>query len=116
MKGGIEKIGVWSFIAGLVIAAVTALIAGSISSTVVWVLGILGIVVGLINISDKEVNMYLIASIALMLGVSSFSEVIQAVGVGVASLTNFLYAITVFVAPGAVVVGIKAIFEVAKSK
>jgi len=115
MKGAMEKVGVWSFIAGLVIAIIAALVWG-VTSTVVWILGILGIIVGLINIGDREVMMYLLASIALIIGASGLITVVGAVGIGVTMLTNFLHAIVIFVAPGAVIVAIKAIFEVAKSK
>lgn len=115
MKDTMSKVGVWSFIAGLVIAVIASLIWG-VTNTVVWILGILGVIVGLINISDKETTMYLIASIALIVGASGLTTVVGAVGVGVSQLTSFLQAIVVFVAPGAVVVAIKAIFEVAKSK
>ncbi|MFH1332533.1 MAG: hypothetical protein ABIH63_04605 [archaeon] len=115
MKGAMERVGVWSFIAGLVIAIIAALVWG-VTSTVVWILGILGIIVGLINIGDREVMMYLLASIALIIGASGLITVVGAVGIGVKMLTDFLHAIVIFVAPGAVVVAIKAIFEVAKTK
>ncbi|MFH1210392.1 MAG: hypothetical protein V1645_00600 [archaeon] len=112
MKNTMSKVGVWSFIAGLVIAVIAALIWG-VTGTVVWILGILGIIVGLINISDKEAVAYLVASIALIIGASAFSTVIGAAGIGVKQLTDFLQAIVVFVAPGAVIVAIKAIYSVA---
>lgn len=113
MKGGMEKIGVWSFIAGLVIAVIAGF---AWSNTFAMVLGVLGIVVGLINISDREVMMYLISSIAILLGASSLSGMISFIGVASDFLTNLLRAITIFVAPGAVVVAIKGIFEIAKAK
>ncbi|MFH1210505.1 MAG: hypothetical protein V1645_01180 [archaeon] len=111
-KNSFSKIGVWSFIAGLVIAVIASLIWG-VTSTVVWILGILGILVGLININDRETMPYLVASIALMVGAAGLSNVIGAAGIGIKQLTDFLYAIVVFVAPGAVVVAIKAIYNVA---
>lgn len=113
MKGGMEKIGIWSFIAGLVIAVIAGFVW---SNTFAIVLGILGIIVGLINISDREVMMYLLSSIAILIGASSLSSVIGAIGIASDFLTNLLKAIMIFVAPGAVVVAIKGIFEIARSK
>ena len=113
MKGGMEKLGIWSFIAGLVIAVIAGFVW---NNTFAIVLGILGIVVGLINISDREVMMYLISSIAILVGASSLSTMIGVIGIASEFLTNLLKAITIFVAPGAVVVAIKGVFEIARGK
>lgn len=112
---GMEKIGAWSFIAGLVIALIAALVWG-VTGTVVWVLGVLGVIVGLVNVSDKEVMPFLVAAVALILGTSSLNVVIAAVGFGAGALSDFLQAITLFVAPGAFVVAVKSIFDISKSK
>ncbi len=115
MKGTMERIGVWSFLAGLVIVIIAAL-AWPGNTTVIWILGVLGIIVGLINISDKETMLYLVAAIALLAGASGLIDVVTKAGIATGFVTNFLHGITVFVAPGAVVVAVKAIFEIAKSK
>ena len=63
-----EKIGVWAFIGGLIIAAGIAIFSSS--STPTWavpVIAILGLIVGFLNVSESEVKMYLIASIAFLL-------------------------------------------------
>jgi hypothetical protein len=115
MSKGMEKIGVWSFIVGLILALIAALVWPN-TGWVALVLGILGILVGLINISDKETTTYLIAAIALIVGAGGLVDIIAKANIAVDFLTSLMYYIIAFVAPGAVVVAIKAIFGVARGK
>ncbi len=115
MKNTMEKVGVWSFIIGLLLVVIAAFAAPD-KSWVLWLLGVLGVIVGLINISDKETMLYLIAAIALIAGMPGLTSAIAALGVKVQYADNLLKYLTAFVEPGAVVVAIKAIFELAKSK
>jgi len=55
-----EAIGKWAFIAGLVIAVLAAFVD---FSWVPWVLAILGLIVGFMNVSDDETQSFLIAAI-----------------------------------------------------
>ena len=112
-----EKYGVWSFYAGLVIAVVAAVMSpGGLGGLSVMVLGALGIVVGLLNVVDKEVNTFLIAALALMLSTSSLRIILETVPAVGAFVPVFLTAVNVFVAPGAAVVALKAIWDITSSK
>ena len=106
-----EKIGVWSFYAGLVLAIVAAF-AMQGNTMIPWVLGILGIVVGLLNVTDKETSTFLVATIALVVSASSLGSLFSAWG----SISAFLMNVVTFVAPGAAVVALKAIWDITKSK
>ena len=106
-----EKMGVWGFYAGLVIAIVVAFVMQG-NAMIPWVLGLLGIVVGLLNVTDKETTTFLVATIALVVSASSLGSLFSAWG----SIAAFLMNVVTFVAPGAAVVALKAIWDITKSK
>lgn len=112
-----EKIGVWSFYAGLAIAVVATILSPSgIGPVSALVLGVLGIVVGLLNVVDKEVKLFLLATIAFVVGASALSVILSAIpGIGV-FVPSLLQAVVIFVAPGAAVVALKALLDITKSK
>ena len=112
-----EKAGVWTFYGGLVIAIIAAIVSPSgIGVGVALLLGILGIVVGLLNVVDKEVIPFLVASIAFIVGASSLSTILGSLpGIGT-FIPSFLQAVVIFMAPGAAVVALKAIWDITKSK
>ncbi len=110
-----QKLGNWAFILGVLIAIVAGLAAGAVSAYAGWValaLVVLGLIVGFLNIGSKEINDFLIAAIALsMLAMS-------AAGLGyIPYIGSYLVAmvqnIAAFVAPAALVVALKAIYELA---
>ncbi len=111
-KGIMSKVGVWAYIAGLVIAILVALFSSGLGKTTVAILGILGIVVGLLNISDEEVQLFLLGSVAFVIAASSMGAVFGALGLPM--LETLAQGITVFTAPGALVVAFKALYNVAK--
>lgn len=108
-----SKVGEWAFLACIAIA----IIAGLASSYLVGVpvtlaLVVLGVIVGLLNVSEKETTSFLVAAIALLAasGVAQWTE-LAAIGTYVtAILTN----IGAFVAPAAVIVALKAVWAMAK--
>jgi len=118
VKTDLESIGAWAFYLGLAIALVLAAIPNVLSAGLtILVLGLLGIFVGLINISDKELQLYMIANIAFLAAAVSFSTVLATLPIGswgITFLTNFVHNIQLFVAPGVAVVALKALYEVSK--
>jgi len=111
-------IGAYAFIAGLLVALVLGLAPGVLPSKsyTVLLLGVLGIIVGLLNIGDKELQLYLVANIAFLAGSAGFQAVLAALPI--AGFTAYLIAIVqnivLFVAPGAAVVALKALYDVSK--
>lgn len=105
-----DQIGGWAFIIGLVIAVLAGLITIPNYLTT-WVLVILGLIVGFLNIGDKEVTAFLIASIAL-LGVGGAGlGAIPAIG---GYLNNILTNLVAFVSPATAIVAVKAVYSIAK--
>jgi|YelNatPaOPRAMG01_1025707.scaffolds.fasta_scaffold347880_1 hypothetical protein len=113
-----EKIGEYAFLISVVIAVLAGIAAPwAASSWVSVLLVILGIVVGLLNISEKETTPFLIASIALVVASSAaflaLDKVISPIGTIIDSIVNNL---AIFVAPAAVIVAVKAVVALASTK
>lgn len=100
-----KSLGGWAFVIGLIIAIVIAL-TGNTANWALYLLVVLGLIVGLLNISDKEVNSFLIAAIAFMLTFGSLSAVFA----NWLPVARFLQLLVAFVAPAAAVVAFKALF------
>lgn len=122
--------GEYAYLLGLIIAVVAglAVAAGALgAATASWValvLVILGVVVGLMNISEKEVHGFLLATVALLVagagadwtgstGVFTALNVVPGLGTLLnAIVSNF----AVFAAPAAIITAVKAVHGMARSK
>lgn len=98
------QIGHWAFLAGIVLAILAGFVAVPFLSSVLF---ILGLIVGFLNIKEKESSRFLISVIALLL-----------IGIGVAGLefgklapiaTSILNSFIAFVSAAGLVVAIKQI-------
>jgi len=69
----LEKIGKWAFIIGLVIAVLAGLFFQP--AWAVWVLAILGVIVGLLNITAEDTRGFLLAAIALTLSATALNTI-----------------------------------------
>lgn len=115
----LQKVGSWAFLLGVIIAilagvGIAAMAGQEIAQWVPLVLVILGLVVGFLNISDKEVQAFLLAGIALIaVGIpGSALSTIPMVG---EYLVGILGAISVFAAPAVLVVALKAFYNLSKT-
>jgi hypothetical protein len=124
-----EKIAHWAFVACVVIAIVMGLVVGymlynndtntgNVDGDVTLVLLILGIIVGLVMITAKEVTPFLIATIALIVAsVSNVWAPLSTIHLLLADWAQYiLHYIVAFVAPAAVIIAIKAVFAMERSK
>jgi hypothetical protein len=120
------KIGEAAFLLGILIALIVGIFSSflvDLQPTVLGVLAILGLIVGLLNIREKEINTFLIASLALLLPSSALSSVTTNIGnilpaasVIMTPARGFLDALTVFVSPAAFVLAVKAIYNLARKR
>jgi len=115
-----QKIGSTAFLVGAVIAIIAGILAGLGQSGVLggieaWIpllLVILGVVVGFLNVKDKQITEFLIASIALiaLAGTAGGLQVIdQAVAPLGSLLVGIVQNVAVFVAPAALIVALKSV-------
>jgi hypothetical protein len=110
-------VGFWAFIVGLVIAVVVGILAAlglamAIMPAIIIVLIILGLVVGFLNITAKEILLFLVATIALIVVGGVFAPLkVFAIGM---ILDNILALIATLMAPAAIVAAIKALWAVGR--
>jgi hypothetical protein len=103
-----QTIGKWAFIIGLVIAVVAGLFFQP--GWAIWVLAILGVIVGLLNVAAEETRGFLLASIALTLSASALNT-IPLIGTAFSYVLPFVVA---FVAGATIVVALKELFQTAR--
>ena len=113
VKMNLEMIGRYSFIAGVIIAIVTGFLGAEYNNTVVLVLVVLGIIIGFLNITEKEIYNFLIAAIALLLTGAANLGVLPVVG---QYLGPILTNISTLIAPAVVIVALKAVYTLGKEK
>lgn len=121
-KGSSQTVGSWAFILGVVIAIIAGIVAGVVgletftAGIITLILVILGLIVGFLNINEKEVTNFLIAAIALIaVGTANLGSVNFVIPVLGTVLQALVLNIAVFVAPAALVVSLKAIHKLSRS-
>lgn len=114
---GLALVGPAAFYIGLLIALAAAFIA-----PFGWLyvgLAVLGVIVGLLNITAKETGPFLFASIAFIVAAIGMQSLITAT-MGIEAippeLTRLAANITVLVGSGAILIALRAIYEMAKSR
>jgi hypothetical protein len=102
-------IGKWAFIVGLVIAVLAGLFFQP--AWAIWILAILGVIVGLLNVTAEDTRGFLLASIALTLSATALNT-LPIVGTAFSLVLPFVVA---FVAGATIVVALKELFQTARS-
>ncbi|MCS7109768.1 MAG: hypothetical protein NZ903_03155 [Candidatus Micrarchaeota archaeon] len=114
----LERIGPWAFVLGIILSIVLGLFPKAIGGFEinVVVLGILGIIVGLANITDKEIEKYILANIGFILAAASLQTLFKDFRLGdySAAAVMIMQNIVLFVAPGLAVVCLREVYDVAK--
>ncbi|MDD5023061.1 MAG: hypothetical protein PHU63_02735 [Candidatus ainarchaeum sp.] len=115
----LKKLGPYVFLGGFIIALLVGLAGQNLDpdtyALFLGILGVLGLVVGFVNITDKEVVAFLVAVIAL-LQVQTSLTVLTSLPVMVDVLpfvTAIVAALVIFLLPAAFVVALKTIYDLA---
>ena len=101
-------LGKWAFIIGLVIAVLAGV--GFDYSWVAWVLAILGLIVGFLNVAAEETQQFLIAAIGLLLSASAIKVIPYIGDVGTAIVSNLV----AFISAAILVVALRSLFITAR--
>lgn len=110
-----QKIGTWAFLLGVLIALVAGIATAFTTVDVVltmyvaFAMLVLGLVIGLLNVTDKETVGFLVAAIALM----STKAALGALGSPV--LDAIVGNIAALAAPAAFVVALKAVWAMSQN-
>tara|TARA_Y100000034_G_C6861267_1_gene391997 strand:- start:224 stop:595 length:372 start_codon:yes stop_codon:yes gene_type:complete len=110
-----NTLGSWSFLVGVILAVLLGLgFTGEYQATMLWVVFLLGVVVGLLNIGAREVSAFLTTGTVLVL--VSFLGIQVGVFEGVAPvISNVLRGILTLFVPATIIVALKAVFVLARN-
>lgn len=112
-NGSPSKLGEWAFIAGVILAILLGLFPNLDSEGVSVLFLMLGLIVGVVNITKKETHNFLLASIAILVVGTGGLNQIPALG---NYFEQIFYNITSFVAPAVVIVGLKAVLDATRDR
>ncbi len=116
MKKKIKKnlIGRWSFLIGIVAAVTIGIFSAQVDAStyniVLLVLILLGIILGLFNVTNKESNQFLLAGLSLV--------IVSFIGKGILMIIpevgKILSSLLVLFVPATIVVALKSVFDITK--
>lgn len=109
-KSGGRGLGGWAFLIGVILAVVLGLF-GTIDSTWLWIFVVIGVIVGLMNVSKGETHAFLLAGAVMVIASNFGMGVMSAVPV----LANVLEALLAIFVPALIVVAIKDVFMMARN-
>lgn len=109
-----EKVGRYLFLLGLVISVIAGAFYAAPDLYVVAGLFVLGIIVGVLNVTGKEVQSFLLGTVALLLVGNSLS-LLSTLPFG-SQIAGIIQHFVVFVAGGALIVALKEVYSVTSSK
>ncbi|MFH1649591.1 MAG: hypothetical protein ABIA93_03510 [Candidatus Woesearchaeota archaeon] len=109
-----QAIGSWAFLIGVILAVILGAL-GAVTSTIALILVIIGLIIGLLNITDKETNAFLMAAVSLVI-VTGLSGNTLATVSGLDWLWRIFSAIMLLFVPATIIVALKSVFTLAKSK
>lgn len=117
MAKGMSKshlIGSWAFVVGVILAVLLGTgLTGPYQATMLWVVFLVGIVVGLLNIAHDEVAAFLTSGTVLVL--VSYLGVQEGIFEIVAPvISNILRAILTLFVPATIIVALRAVFVLAR--
>jgi hypothetical protein len=105
-------LGSWAFLIGLILAVLVGIFQMSgFGQGVSYLLIVLGIVVGLLNIADEEVEPFLMTGAVLVIVGTLGQSVVQTVPV----FDRILQALTLLFVPATIIVALKNVFGMAKN-
>ncbi len=107
-----KSFGAWAFLTGVVLAIIIGLVSGgTINALWAGILALIGLIVGLLNVTDKEVAPFLMAGIVLVIASSLGSAAMGSIPL----LGGVLNAINILFVPATIVVALKSVFALAKN-
>ncbi len=107
----VKSFGAWAFLFGVILAVILGLVSqGTLNALWTWILVLIGLVVGLLNVTEKEVTPFMMAGAVLVIVSSLGSAVMDSVPL----LNGILMAMLALFVPATIVVAIKSVFALAK--
>lgn len=104
-----NKIGSWAFLIGVLLAVVLGVT--DINSTWAWVLVVIGLIIGLFNITEAETHSFLMASVMLLIAAYTGKSALSATPL----FGDILNALLMVFVPATVIVAVKHVFSFARN-
>jgi ATP synthase protein I len=110
-----KSMGAWAFLIGVILALVVgAFTKGSFNAIMALILVVIGIIVGFMNVSGKEIQPFMMAGVVLALISYLGGNVLKDVAVIGPYLNGMLFGVLVLFTPATIIVALKSVFELAK--
>lgn len=107
----VKSFGAWAFLIGVILAVIVGLISqGELSALWVGILAVIGLIVGLLNVTDKEVTPFMMAGVILVIVSALGGDVMGSIPWA----GNVLNAINALFVPATIIVALKSVFTLAK--
>ena len=109
-----NKIGSWAFLIGVILAVLLGIMTaagGGIGIGMIYVLFILGIVIGLLNIANEETMPFLMSGAVLVIVSWMAKDVVSEIPL----FAGILQALTILFVPATIIVALKNVFALAKN-
>ncbi|MBU0457686.1 MAG: hypothetical protein ABH824_00490 [Nanoarchaeota archaeon] len=107
-------LGKWSFLIGIILAVLLGLgFTSTYQQQMLWAVFLIGIVVGLLNVTTKEVSAFLTSGMILVL-VSFLGIEVGIFDVVAPVIVNILKGILTLFVPATIIVALRAVFVMAK--
>ena len=115
-KSGGNLLGAWAFLIGVILAVVFGFFPATALVWLPWVLVVIGIIIGLLNIADTEVQPFLVAGVVLVL-VSAFGGgVFKDLLIGGSPFVSLILTnLLMLFVPATIIVALKSIFSKARA-
>lgn len=114
IKSKENLVGAWAFLIGVILAIVIGLFKAQLGATaenaILALLVILGLVVGLLNVGDKDIHTFLLAGLALVIVSYMGTNVL----VIIPQISEILNALLILFIPATIIVALKSVFSIAK--
>lgn len=109
MKNGSSHFGSWAFLIGVILAVVLTLF-NVWNTTWLLILVVIGLIVGLLNITEREVHHFLMSGAVLTIVAALGQDVMS----GIPILARMLDALLAIFVPATILVAVKNVFTLAR--
>lgn len=107
-----NNLGSWAFLVGIIIAVILGLgFGGGLTAGMVTTLFVIGLIVGLLNVADREAKPFLMSGTVLVI-VSALSKDVLST---VSYIGSIIDALLILFVPATIVVAVRHVFSLAKN-
>jgi hypothetical protein len=109
-SGGVDVLGRWAFLIGVILAVILGAM-GPVVGSWATALVVIGIIVGLLNVGDKEVAPFLMSGVVLIIASALGGNLMG----NIPYIGSILDALLVIFVPATVIVAVKNVFSLARN-